>query len=158
MIDRVLVEEVGQAEGLLARWVSLRTLVSETRQGRAAGGQEYESLRDALAQGYPALAERLEIAVGEGDELVQFLSRLHTLSSVAALSEMQWKKTEEAMGRIEVGLQGLLGILKARRDCVERVSGGRLVMVRIMSSWPFKLLSLVAGILIFFLVLGRVLR
>lgn len=159
MIDPVLEEEIRSLEEIVRIWDDL---FAQAVSARAVKGMSEDSsktflaVRGSIASGYAAAMARLEIVLDEQDELIQLLARLNSLDSVALLSDIQWKKLEESHGRVSVGLQGLIGVLQDRRRTVAGVSLGRLRARRIFGSWPCKLLYLVLGITIVFIVLSKI--
>ncbi|MEJ2745852.1 MAG: hypothetical protein P8123_09250 [bacterium] len=114
------------------------------------------SLRGDIAGRYAAAVTRLEVMHDEQDELTQLLGRMSSLGAVVPLSDAQWRKIEEAGGRVAVGLQSLVGVLRDRQRALAGVSVGLLRARRVLGSWLCKLLYLVVGIIIIFIVLGKI--
>ena len=159
MFDRVLDEEIREAGRLVEQWRDLTLLVRKARAGEAGAeeAQRFSEMRRELSRSYPALLQRLEIVCGEQDDMFNFLGKLTSIDAAAALPDIQWRKVEELRGRVDVTLQGILGLLESRKKSLRRVSASGIALRKFFSSAPFKLLVLTAGILLFFLVLSRVL-
>ena len=159
MIDPLLEEEIECVNGIIRMWNDLFTRVVGGRGGGSASEDEAKAfivVRDDIARRYTATMAQLEVALDEQDELLQVLGRMSSLGAVAALPEIHWRKLEEARGRLEVSLQGLLGALQNRQRALAVMSGNLLMVRRIAGSWPCKLLYLVVGIVIIFLVLSKI--
>lgn len=159
MIDPVLEEEIRCVGDVIGMWNDLFAHVAKARAGGGVSGDSaraFLSLRDKIAGLYAATMARLEVVPDAQDELVQLLGRMGSLEAVAAIPDAQWKKLEEAGVRVTVGLQGLAGVLQNRQRALEGVDGGRLVMRRILGSWPCKLLCLAGGIILIFIVVNKI--
>ncbi len=159
MIDPVLEGEIESVDGIIRMWKGIFTRMAEGRGGGSVREDEAKAFiasRDDIARRYTAIMSQLEVVLDEQDELLQVLGRLNSLGAVAALPEINWRKLEEAGGRVEVGLQGLLGALQNRQRALAMVSGNILLARRIAGSWPCKLLYLVVGVIIIFLVLSKI--
>jgi len=161
VIDRVLGEQVSELEGIVTLWSKICVCVKESRKSPGvAEGQErvFLDLRNEVMRRYPALIERLEIPASEGDAMLQLLNRFGSLAPIRSISQMQWRRIEEEIGAIDAGLQRLRGVLQSRTQGIAQLSGARILGRRVLLSWVFKLLYLVSVIVIFFIVLGRILR
>jgi len=159
LIDPLLEEEVECINGLIRLWDGLITRVVATRGGggvREDSAKAFIVMRDEIARRYTAIMAQLEVALDEQDELLQVLGRMNSLGAVALLPDIQWKKLEEARGRVEVGLQGLLGALQNRQRALAGVRGNLILVRRVVGSWPCRLLYLAIGVVIIFLVLSKI--
>ena len=159
MIDPLLEEEIECINALIGLWDSLITRVVATR-GEGGVKEDHAKAfivaRDEIARRYTAIMAQLEVALDEQDELLQLLGRMSSLGAVALLPDIQWKKLEEARGRVGVGLQGLLGALQNRQRAIAGVNGNLILVRRVVESWPCRLLYLAIGIVIIFLVLSKI--
>jgi len=158
--DPVLNQQLEDLEALIRQWDGLTQILSRARrEGRAAEETEkaFQEARAECARQAAALLDRLEIAPDSGGEILEAL-KIGSLGSIVSLPEMQWRKIDETRGRAEVGLQGLHGILQARRQCIGSMNPAILLARKVFLSWPMKLLYLTAGIVIIFLVLSAALR
>jgi hypothetical protein len=156
MKDPVLEQEIEAVEVLIKAWNGLFARANESRTpGSGENGREAAFLeaRNALVQDYPEMMSRLEIPVHSDDEVMQILGRLSSLGVVLQMPEPQWKKLCEMQGHIEVVLRGMLGALRGRKRSLDAVSRQRILVLRVLGSWPLKLLYLVTAIVIVFVVL-----
>jgi hypothetical protein len=161
LIDPLLEEEVECINGLIRLWNGLITSMVATRGGKGAGedsAKDFLAVRDEIARRYTALMAQLEVALDEQDELLRLLGRMNSLNAVALLPDIQWKKLEEARGRVEVGLQGLIGALQNRQRALAGLNRNLILARRVARSWPFRLLYIAVGIIIIFLVFGKIMR
>jgi hypothetical protein len=159
LIDPLLEEEIECINGLVRMWDSLMERVGGTRAGggvREDSAKAFIVARDEIARRYTAIMAQLEVALDEQDELLQMLGRMNSLGAVALLPDIQWKKLEEARGRVEVSVQGLLGALQNRQRAMAGVNGNLILVRRVAGSWPCRLLYLAVGIVIIFLVLSKI--
>jgi hypothetical protein len=159
LIDPVLEEEIRSLNDIIRMWDDLFAQMVSARAGKGASedsAKSFLAVRDNVASRYAATMSRLEIVPDEQDELIQALGRMNSLGAVAQISDIQWKKLEEASGRVSIGLQSLVGVLQNRKQALSEVSVGRLRARRIFGSWPCKLLYLVVGIVIIFIVLSKI--
>jgi len=156
MKDPVLEQEIEAVEELVEAWNGLFARANEARTpGSGENGRETAFLdaRNALVQNYPEMMSRLEIPVHSDDEVMQILGRLSSVSVVLQMPEPQWKKLCEMQGHAEVALRGMVGALRGRKRSLDAVSRQRILMLRVLGSWPLKLLYLVTAIVIVFVVL-----
>lgn len=159
MIDPILEEDIQSLNEVIHKWDDL---FAQVVMARAAGKVSEDSasaflaVRGNVASRYAATLARLEVMPDDQDEMIQVLGRMISLGAVAAMPDAQWKKIEEAGGRVSVGLQSLIGVLRNRKRALSGVSLGRLRARRIFGSWPCKLLYLVVGVVIIFIVLGKI--
>jgi hypothetical protein len=141
-------------------WGDFGRIMMQARSEGKAGEDAEKAFQDARAecarQG-AAMFDWLEISPDGAHEILEVL-KIGSLGSVVSSPEMQWRKIEEARGRAEVGLQGLLGVLQGRYQCIARLDVAGIVARRMLFSWPMKLLYLTVGIVIIFLVLSAVVR
>ncbi len=157
MKDPVLAQQIEVAGAFVAEWNALFDRAARAREaGPAAPGDaaaEFLAARNALVQRYPELMTALEIPVHSDDEVMQLLGRLNSLAAAVQMPEPQWKKLLEVQGHAEVQLRGMLGALEGRRRGIETLNRPRILLLRALGSWPFKLLALVAAILALFIAL-----
>ena len=156
MKDPVLEQDIEAVEALIEAWNGVFARANEARiPGSEKNGREAAFLeaRNALVQDYPEMMSRLEISVHSDDEVMQILGRLSSLGVMLQMPEPQWKKLCEMQGHAEVVLRGMLGALRGRKRGLEAVSRQRILVLRVLGSWPLKLLYLVTAIVIVFVVL-----
>lgn len=157
MKDPVLVQQIEAVGAFIAEWNAFFDRAVRARgAGPGAPGTaaaEFLAARNALVQGYPELMTTLEIPVHSDDEVMQLLGRLNSLMATVHLPEPQWKKVLEMQGHTEVQLRGMLGALEGRRRALGSVNRQRILLLRVLRSWPLKLLCLVAAILAVFIAL-----
>ena len=159
MIDPILEEEIRSLNEIIRMWDDLFAQVGSARAGGGVSedpAKAFLTARGDIASRYAATMARLEIVPDVQDELVQALGRMTSLGAVATISDAQWKKLEETGGRVTVGLQSLVGVLQNRKLILAGVRVGLLRARRIVGSWPCKLLCLLFGIVIIFIVLGKI--
>ena len=158
MRDPVLEEEIAEVEGFIEAWNGLFALAGRARSiGLGEGGGEAAFLdeRNSLVQRYPELMSRLEVPLHADDEVMQILGRMSALDAVVQMPEPQWRKVCDLHGHTDVALWGMLGALQGRRRALASVSRGRILIFRVLGSWPLKLLYMVAAILGVFAALKR---
>lgn len=149
MRDPVLEEEIAAVERLIEAWNSLFVAANRARSvglGESGGEAAFMDERNALVQEYPELMSRLEIPLHADDEVLQILGRMNTLDAVLQMPAPQWKKLCELQGHTEVALRGMLGALQGRRRALAAVNRQRILLFRVLWSWPLKLLYMVAAI------------
>jgi hypothetical protein len=159
LIDPVLEEEIRNLEEIIRMWGDLFAQAVSARGGKELSegpSKAFLTLRGDIARLYAATMARLEFVPDEQDELNQLLGRMNSLDTVVRFSDIQWKKIEEANGRMSVGIQGLIGVLQDRQRALSGVNLGLLRARRIFGSWPCKLLYLLLGITIIFIVLSKI--
>jgi hypothetical protein len=103
------------------------------------------------------LGDRLELSGREGDNIIDALQRFGSVAAVTNATDLQWKKSDEALAKAEVMLNGVLGVLKNRRRMLSGIDSGSLILKSVLLSWPLKLIYCVIGIVIVFIVLSKVL-
>lgn len=156
MRDQVLEQEIESVGKLVEKWDAFFAMGNGARGSSAAeNGREdaFLAARNVLVQDYPELMSQLEIPVHSDDEVMQILGRLNALSVVLQMPAPQWKKLCEMQGHTEVMLRGMLGALQGRKNALAAVHRQRLLVRRVLGSWLFKLLYLVAAIMAVFVVL-----
>ncbi|MCX6357648.1 MAG: hypothetical protein NT045_07240 [Candidatus Aureabacteria bacterium] len=158
MIDRVLNRQVGELEGVIVLWQRLCAMIRSSRKDRPGDMDAVSGLRGELARRCPPLMESLEVAPEEWAESAQLLGNLGSHDFRGECTDLRWKMMEESMGRGEIVLQGMLGMLQARQRQLAGLSALACAGRRILGSWPCRLLYVVMGVVIIFLVLRIVLR
>jgi hypothetical protein len=157
LIDPVLDKQRDEVRQLVGLWEEFCRLIDGARASKQAGSAEkerFEQVRNRIAEMYPSLMARLELSIVQDDGVLQVLERVASFEGAGRLSTMHWQKVEEARGRSDVELRGILGLLEARRRQMEPVREGLLLLQRVLNCPFFKLLLAIASIVIFFLVLG----
>lgn len=160
MLDKILQEELDEAEEMSLLWERFSRRLGDCRKVAPDAAQEKDimSLRDEILRRYTAMLERLEIPPQEGGEICQFMERLETCPALRQLSEIGWRRLEGETRHIAEGLGKLRDALKNRAEAMKAAAGTGATARNRLRFRGFGLICLAAAILLFFLVLGRLLR